>query len=117
MPKKGVLTEHPVPPSPAPFWARASAERGSGARIDESSGSLVVAMCLGGWIWTPATPHAVLDAQVIAPQPYARRRTPRRRPRVCRAAAGGEAHPSKNLLSAGKFACILSSERRSFFIF
>ena len=76
MPKKGVPIEHPVHPSPAPFWARASAERGSGARIDESSGSLVVAMCLGGWIWTPAIPHGVLDAQVIAPQPYARRRMP-----------------------------------------
>ena len=76
MHEKGVLTGHPIHPSPGPVWARASAERGSGARIDESSGSRVVAMCLGGLIWTPAIPHGVLDAQVIAPQPYARRRMP-----------------------------------------
>ena len=76
MHEKGVLTDHPIRPSPAPVWARASAERGSGARIDESSGSRVVAMCLGGLIRTPAIPHGVLDAQVIAPQPYARTRMP-----------------------------------------
>ena len=76
MHEKGVLNGRPIHPSPAPVWARASAERGSGARIDESSGSRVVAMCLGGLIRTPATPHGVLDAQVIAPQPYARRRMP-----------------------------------------
>ena len=71
-----VLNVHPIHPSPAAFWARASAERGSGAGIDESSGSRVGATCLGGWIWIPAIPHGVLDAQVIAPQPYARRRMP-----------------------------------------
>ena len=76
MHEKGVLNGRPIHPSPTPVWARASAERGSGARIDESSGSRVVAMCLGGLIRTPATPHGVLDAQVIAPQPYARRRMP-----------------------------------------
>ena len=76
MHEKGVLTAHPIHPSPAPVWARASAERGSGAGIDESSGSRVGATCLGGLIWTPAIPHGVLDAQVIAPQPYARTRMP-----------------------------------------
>ena len=76
MHEKGVLNGRPIHPSPTPVWARASAERGSGARIDESSGSLVAAMCLGGLIWTPAIPHGVLDAQVIAPQPYARTRMP-----------------------------------------
>ena len=95
----------------------ASAERGSGAGIDESSGSRVGATCLGGLIWTPAIPHGVLDAQVIAPQPYARRRMPPRRALVCRGAAGAEAHPSKNVLREAKFACVLSSQRRSFFVF
>ena len=76
MHEKGVLIDHSVRPLPDPVWARASAEGGSGAGIDESSGSRVVAMCLGGLIWTPAIPHGVLDAQVIAPQPYARRRMP-----------------------------------------
>jgi len=48
MRQNGVLTDDPVHPSPAPFWARASAERGSGARIDSSSGFLVVPMCCKG---------------------------------------------------------------------
>jgi len=74
MREKGVLNDQPVHPSPAPFRARASAEGGSGARIDESSGSLAAAMCLGGLEWTPAIPSGVSDAQVIAPQPYARGR-------------------------------------------
>ena len=91
MHENAVLIDHPVHPSPAAFWARASAERGSGAGIDESSGSLVIAMCLGGLVWTPAIPHGVLEAQVIAPQPYARIGAPPGAPMCAEAPPGAEA--------------------------
>ena len=76
MTKKGVVIDESRPRTPASFWPHPCSEREVGARIDEISGSRVGAMCLGGFIWTPAIPHGVLDAQVIAPQPYARRRMP-----------------------------------------
>ena len=91
MHEKGVLIDHSVRPLPDPVWARASAEGGSGAGIDESSGSRVVAMCLGGLIRTPAIPHGVLDAQVIAPQPYARIGAPPGAPMCAEAPPGAEA--------------------------
>ena len=48
-------------------------------------------MCLGGLIWTPAIPHGVLDAQVIAPQPYARIGAPPGAPMCAEAPPGAEA--------------------------
>ena len=91
MTKKGAIIVESRPRTPASFWPHPCSEREVGARIDEISGSRVGAMCLGGLIWTPAIPHGVLEAQVIAPQPYARIGAPPGAPMCAEAPPGAEA--------------------------
>ena len=72
---------------------------------------------LGGLNMVPS--HALRGPRCSGDSPSARVRheNASRRARVCLGAARRRGTPSKNLLSAAKFACVLSSLRRSFFVF
>ena len=91
MTKKGVINGESRPRTPASFWPQPCSERGLGARIDESSGYLVAPICFRGFSRRPTIPHGVLDAQVIAPQPYARIGAPPGAPMCAEAPPGAEA--------------------------
>ena len=72
---------------------------------------------LGGLNMDPSHPPRGPRCSGDSPSALRPHRSAPRRANVCRGAARRRGTRSKNLLREAKFACILSSERRSFFVF